>query len=83
MQRASYPRTVIEAVDALTKRPGESYEDLIDRLKTNPIARRVKLADPADNTDIRRIKKLCEKDFRRLTRYREAWATLTEEGHTD
>lgn len=40
---------VVDAVDALTRREGESYEDFIQRCAANPIARRVKLADIADN----------------------------------
>jgi (p)ppGpp synthase/HD superfamily hydrolase len=37
------------AVDALTRRGGESYEDFIARCKTNHIARHVKIADIRDN----------------------------------
>ena len=41
----------IEAIEALTKRPGEPYEGLIKRAMSNPIARVVKVADSLDNTD--------------------------------
>jgi len=37
------------AVDALTRRGGESYEDFIVRCKANHIARHVKSADIRDN----------------------------------
>lgn len=40
---------VREAVQALTRQTGEDYFDFINRLAPNPIARRVKLADIADN----------------------------------
>ncbi len=45
----------LAAVDALTRRDGESYRDYIDRLATNAIARAVKLADLRDNLDPRRV----------------------------
>lgn len=37
------------AVEALTHRKGESYEDYIKRVKQNPIATAVKIADISDN----------------------------------
>lgn len=43
------PATVLAALDAMTKRPGESYSDYIERVKANPIARKVKVADILDN----------------------------------
>lgn len=42
---------VIEALDALTRREGEPYFDYILRVKANPLATKVKLADLADNLD--------------------------------
>lgn len=46
-----FSKEVIDAVDALTKKPGEKYSDFILRAKANPIARVVKLADIADNLE--------------------------------
>lgn len=43
---------VADAVDAMTRRQGETYEAFIDRCALNPIARVVKLADIADNMDV-------------------------------
>ncbi len=40
---------VRDAVDAMTRRDGEAYLDFVSRAKRNPVARRVKLADVADN----------------------------------
>lgn len=44
-----FPQSVVNAVDALTRRPGEAYEDFILRAKRNPLARQVKIADIRDN----------------------------------
>jgi (p)ppGpp synthase/HD superfamily hydrolase len=43
------PADVVEAVVALTHRPGQSYERYIEQVASNSIAREVKLADLADN----------------------------------
>jgi hypothetical protein len=49
------PEDVVDAVLALTKRDGESYTDFVFRVGAHPIARQVKIADLADNSDPRRI----------------------------
>ncbi|MGJ7039203.1 (p)ppGpp synthase/HD superfamily hydrolase [Shinella sp. BE166] len=46
---AHFPQGVVNAVDALTRRPGETYEDFILRVSRNPDARKVKIADLRDN----------------------------------
>ena len=79
LQEAGYPPEVVEAVDRLTRREEESYEAFIARVKQNPLAARVKLADLEDNMDIRRLQELQDRDVERLQRYRRAWAELTGE----
>ena len=49
-----FPEGIVEAVDCLTRRDGEAYDDLIERLAPNALARRVKLADLAENLDLLR-----------------------------
>ena len=49
------PEDVVDAVLALTKRDGETYDDFVIRVGAHPIARQVKIADLADNSDPRRI----------------------------
>lgn len=46
---------IIDAVDAITKRDGEDYSDYLARVKANDIARVVKLADIAHNSDASRL----------------------------
>jgi len=79
LQQAGYPEEVLEALDCLTRRENETYEEFIERVKTNPLARKVKIADLEDNMDIRRISAPQEKDMERLKRYRRAWSALTKE----
>lgn len=76
LRAQGFPRKVVAAVDALTRRPGESYEAFVLRAAANPIARRVKLADLEDNMDVRRLNALEQADLERLRRYRRAWEIL-------
>lgn len=80
LRRMGYSETVVQAVDCLTRRKaeGESYSQFIQRLKPNPLARRVKIADLEDNMDIRRLLKLEARDAERLQEYLEAWRELRQ-----
>jgi (p)ppGpp synthase/HD superfamily hydrolase len=63
---------IIQALQSVTKRDGEEYEAFVRRAATNPIGRRVKLADLDDNSDPSRIAMPSERDFRRIEKYRRA-----------
>jgi SAM-dependent methyltransferase len=73
---AGYPAEVVRAIDSLTHRAHESYEDYIDRLATNGIARRVKIADLGENlaNNLRLPPSLDNAE--RIARYRRALARL-------
>src|SRR5688500_12273855 len=45
LRRLGYCEEVLAALDCVTKREGEGYEQFVERAASNPIARRVKLAD--------------------------------------
>ncbi len=72
LRAEGFPESVVEAVEALTKRPGESYEDFILRAAANKTARTVKLADLLDNCDLSRIPDPGPEDCERLRKYQEA-----------
>jgi predicted RNase H-like nuclease len=78
LQRLGYPAEVVAAVDALTRRrdEGESYEDFIRRVRENPLAARVKIADLEDNLELARIPDPRPADLERLARYRRALEVL-------
>ena len=65
-----FPPQVIAAVDALTKRPGESRAQAAQRASTNLIGREVKLADNAENMDLTRIQNPSARDFARVEEYK-------------
>lgn len=67
---------VLAALDGVTCRDGETYDDFIERAAANPISRAVKLADLEDNMDLRRLAEVGEKDQKRLAKYVRAWRRL-------
>jgi (p)ppGpp synthase/HD superfamily hydrolase len=76
LKREGYPDELLVALDCVTKREGEAYEDFVKRSASNPLARRVKLADLEDNMDVRRMNEVTAKDAQRLEKYRKAWNRL-------
>lgn len=76
------PPAVIRAVKLLTHDKKVSYADYVIRLKPNPLARAVKIADLLDNADLRRVTFRAEKlkkDIRRITRYAASYKFLTNQ----
>ena len=74
-----FSEDIVHIVDLLTHRDEDSYAFYIDRLKSNPTARRIKIADLNDNMKIQRLKKVGEKDFQRLEKYHKYWKILLQE----
>jgi (p)ppGpp synthase/HD superfamily hydrolase len=72
LRREGFTETVVQTVDALTRREGEEYFEFAQRAAATPLGREVKRADLLDNMDIRRIANPSEKDWDRLKRYRKA-----------
>ena len=79
LRKLGYAEQILQALDCLTRRPEESYEEFIARIRRNPLARRVKIADLEDNMDLQRLPELTDRDVERLRRYRRAWAQLQDE----
>jgi hypothetical protein len=68
--------SVVNAIDALTRRRGESYDDFIDRILADPLATRIKVRDIQDNLDVSRLPSLGDEDLQRITKYHQALMRL-------
>ena len=79
LRAKGFSEPVVDAVLALTRRSHESYDEFIERVRTNPLARRVKIADLEHNMDVRRLAKLGPDDLERLERYHRSWRRLARE----
>jgi (p)ppGpp synthase/HD superfamily hydrolase len=73
-----FSERVVAGIVALTKVKGESYEEYKAKVKANPDAVVVKMADLRHNTDIRRLKGITEKDLARVAKYHEFYLELME-----
>lgn len=76
LRARGFPEDVLAALDCVTRREGETYQQFVGRCETNPIARRVKLADLEDNLDVRRLTAVTAKDAERLAKYLASWQRL-------
>src|SRR5687768_12545105 len=78
LREQGFSDEVLEAVECLTHKTGESYEEFIGRVQKNPVAQQVKIADLEDNMNILRIGRINQKDLQRLEKYHRAWCLLTK-----
>jgi (p)ppGpp synthase/HD superfamily hydrolase len=67
---------VIDGIRALTKVPGETYDEYKQRVFANKDAMTVKLCDLRHNTDIRRLKGITEKDVARIAKYHQFYVEI-------
>lgn len=72
LRKEGFSEEILSALDALTRRKGESYEEFISRIINNKAACHVKLADLNDNMNLSRIEHPTEKDYKRIEKYRKA-----------
>jgi hypothetical protein len=76
LRQEGFPEEIVQAIDCLTRRDGEPYAAMIERIAPNPLARRVKLADLADNLDLLRESELDQTLFEGLQMRLRAWHRL-------
>lgn len=69
LSKEEFPKRIIESVDRITRKKGESYCAYINRVAINQIARRVKVQDLFHNSDLSRIPNPNENDIERVKRY--------------
>ena len=78
LRSMGFPDTVTDALALLTHDPSVPYMEYVERLKSNPIARSVKLADLTHNSDLSRLPVVTEKDLERVEKYRKAIKLLKQ-----
>lgn len=81
LQQRGFSAEVLTALRLVTHDDGSPYQEYIERIKHNLIARRVKLADLNDNMDPHRLPGFSESDMLRYQKYKLAWATLQAVEH--
>lgn len=74
-----FNETIIEALDLLIHRDGVPYMEYVAALKGNRLAREVKLADLAHNSDTSRLDRMDGRSRLRMEKYRKARELLLQE----
>jgi (p)ppGpp synthase/HD superfamily hydrolase len=79
-QKLNLPNHIAEAIDLLSHDKNEmDYDSYIERLRSNPLARKVKLADLRHNMDPLRLDQIRDKEAARLAKYHRAWQQLNDD----
>ena len=76
LRDAGISERVIDGIRALTKQPGQTYEEYKAGVFASEDAMRVKMADLRHNTDIRRLKGVTEKDIARMAKYHQFYMEI-------
>jgi (p)ppGpp synthase/HD superfamily hydrolase len=76
LRDAGISERVIAGIKALTKQPGQTYDEYKECVFANVDAMRVKLADLRHNTDIRRLKGVSDKDIARIAKYQKFYLEI-------
>jgi len=69
---------VVTAVVIITKKQGQEYFEYLSAVKSNVLARAVKIADLTHNMDLSRLQIVTEEDILRIEKYRKALAFLQQ-----
>ena len=77
LKSEGFPQEVVDAIALMTHNDGSPYMDYVARIKQNPIAKAVKLADLTHNSDVTRLDVLTDKDRERVGKYQAAMELLT------
>lgn len=67
-----FGNVIAKAIKAITKQENEHYQDYLKRVKSNEIARKVKIADLTHNMDLSRLPVVTVKDLARKEKYTRA-----------
>jgi (p)ppGpp synthase/HD superfamily hydrolase len=78
LRELGFTERVIVGIRAMTKVPGETNNEYMDRIKACHDAIRCKLADLRHNSDIRRLKGVTAKDVARIEKYHKMFMELKE-----
>jgi (p)ppGpp synthase/HD superfamily hydrolase len=78
LRKIGFNELIVQAVDSLSKRKDESYENFIERIKVNRLAKKVKIEDIKDNLDLTRLHSISSNDLDRIEKYHKALTYLLE-----
>jgi len=69
LRNQGFTDRIIDGIRCMTKVPGETFEEYKAKVRSNPDAVKVKMADLRHNSDITRLKGVSPKDMARMEKY--------------
>lgn len=72
LRAMGFPPEALDAIELMTHDPAVPYLDYVAKIKTNPIARAVKLADLRHNSDLTRLDAVDDQALARVEKYHRA-----------
>lgn len=72
LKKMGFSQNVVEAIALMTHDPDIEYMDYVAKIKENPIAKAVKLADLKHNSDMKRLDTVTKWDRERAAKYKKA-----------
>lgn len=78
LENYGFDTEIIKAVKLLTRQNNITYKEYIEKIKTNDIARTVKIADLKHNLDMTRLDNITPNDIKRAEKYKKSLAFLIE-----
>ncbi len=72
LESEGFDKAVLDAIALMTHEDGVDYMDYVAKIKENPIAKAVKLADLRHNSDLTRLDTIDEKALKRRENYLKA-----------
>lgn len=78
LKEMGFESIITDAIELMTHKDDVDYFEYIKKIKNNPIAKEVKLADLHHNSDLSRMEVVDERALKRNEKYKKAIAILQE-----
>lgn len=72
LRKFGFAEDVLSAISLMTHADDVPYMEYVEKIKTNPIAKAVKLADLKHNSDMSRLDRITQIDEERAKKYKQA-----------
>ena len=83
LRREGFPDEVLDALALMTHDKSVPYMEYVARIRENPVARRVKLADLSHNSNLSRLEEVTEAARKRVRKYDIARTVLADDPFDD
>ena len=77
LQSEGFPHDILKDLELLTKKKDEDYFEYLAKIKNSPRAKKIKLRDMKDNSNILRLHVVEEKHLKMIKKYHSAVLYLT------